>query len=85
MPAGTLDNDKRIPESRLSLVLVGTSVMVMIVTSPVSVSGIVHRAISRSLTVTVVALCSHVLERPHSVAADPFGGFLDGARVFHAE
>lgn len=44
-----------------------------------------HRAISRSLSVSVVTLGSHELERPRPVAADPFCGFLDGVRVFEAE
>ena len=43
------------------------------------------RAIPRSLIVTAVALCSHELEGPHPVAADPFCSFLDGASVFQAE
>ena len=43
------------------------------------------RAISRSLSVSVVTLGSHKLERPHPVAADPFCGFLDGVRVLEAK
>jgi hypothetical protein len=43
------------------------------------------RAIRRSLIVTIVILCSHELECPYPVAADPFCGFLDGVLVFHAE
>src|SRR5712692_3487180 len=43
------------------------------------------RAILRSLTVTAVALCSHELEGPHPVPADPFCSFLDGVSVFQAE
>jgi glutamate transport system substrate-binding protein len=43
------------------------------------------RAISRSLSVTVVTLGSHELESPHPVAADPFCGFLDGVHVLEAE
>ena len=43
------------------------------------------RAISRSLSVTVVTLGSHELECPHPVAADPFRGFLDGVRVLEPE
>jgi hypothetical protein len=43
------------------------------------------RANSRSLSVTLVTIGSHELERPDLVAADPFRGFLDGVHVFHAE
>jgi hypothetical protein len=46
---------------------------------------VVARAISRSLSVTVVTLGSHKLESPHPVAADPFCGFLDGVRVLETE